>query len=51
MAKSVAAARTPVHHWVAGVLGDMVYMQLVVLAGCLFFAGCSRAMARKGVSK
>jgi hypothetical protein len=31
------------------VMGDMAYMQFVVLAGCLFFAWYSRAMARKGV--
>jgi hypothetical protein len=31
------------------VMGDMAWMQLVVLAGCLFFAWYSRTMARKGV--
>jgi hypothetical protein len=35
----------------AAVMGEMAYMQLVVLAGCLFFAWYSRAMARKGVLK
>jgi hypothetical protein len=35
----------------AAVMGSAGYMQLVVLAGCLFFAGYSRAMARKGVLK
>jgi hypothetical protein len=33
----------------AKVMGETAYMQLVVLAGCLFFAWYSRAMARKGV--
>jgi hypothetical protein len=33
----------------ARVMGDTAYMQLVVLAGCLFFAWYSHAMARKGV--
>jgi FtsH-binding integral membrane protein len=33
----------------AAVMGDMAYMQIVVLAGCLFFAGYARALARKGV--
>ena len=33
----------------AAVMGETAYMQLVVLAGCLFFAWYSRAMARKGV--
>lgn len=33
----------------AAVMGEAGYMQLVVLAGCLFFAWYSRAMARKGV--
>ncbi|TPE58650.1 hypothetical protein FJQ54_16495 [Sandaracinobacter neustonicus] len=32
-----------------GVMGEGAYMQLVVLAGCLFFVWYSRAMARKGV--
>ncbi len=31
------------------VMGNAAAMQLVVLAGCLFFAWYSRAMARKGV--
>lgn len=35
----------------AEVMGDMAWMQFVVLAGCLFFALYSRAMARKGVLK
>jgi hypothetical protein len=35
----------------AEVMGEMAYMQLVVLAGCLFFAWYARAMARKGVLK
>jgi len=33
------------------VMGDAAGMQLAVLAGCLFFAWYSRAMARKGVLK
>lgn len=33
----------------AAVMGSAAYMQMVVLAGCLFFAWYSRAMARKGV--
>lgn len=33
------------------VMGDSAVMQLVVLAGCLFFFVYSRAMARKGVLK
>lgn len=35
----------------AAVMGSAGYMQLVVLAGCLFFAWYARAMARKGVLK
>ncbi len=35
----------------AAVMGSAGTMQLVVLAGCLFFAWYSRAMARKGVLK
>ena len=33
----------------AQVMGSAATMQMVVLAGCLFFAWYSRAMARKGV--
>lgn len=33
------------------VMGDSSAMHVVVLAGCLFFAWYSRAMARKGVLK
>jgi hypothetical protein len=33
----------------AQIMGETGYMQLVVLAGCLFFAWYSRTMARKGV--
>lgn len=35
----------------AAVMGAAAYMQILVLASCLFFAWYSRAMARKGVLK
>jgi hypothetical protein len=33
----------------ASVAGNTGYVQILVLVGCLFFAGYSRAMARRGV--